>query len=83
MGMLITWALSAFQPNSVRIVGVKDAMEAAVISQQKNIKELDHVSGNIRFLRQTNLRKPDLPVGEDFKPIHTFERYLLVAFIAP
>jgi hypothetical protein len=44
MGMLITWAWAAFQPSSVKMVGMKDDIEAAVMSQQKNMMVLRPVS---------------------------------------
>jgi len=36
-GMLMACAVAAFQPSSVRMVGMNADMEAAVMSQQKNM----------------------------------------------
>jgi hypothetical protein len=40
IGIDMTWARAAFQPSSVKIIGMKEDMEAAVMSQQKNIRVL-------------------------------------------
>ena len=37
MGTVIAWARAEVQPSSTKIVGVKEDIEAAVMSQQKNI----------------------------------------------
>lgn len=44
MGIDMAWARAAFHPSSVRMVGMNADIEAAVMSQQKNINVLLHVS---------------------------------------
>lgn len=60
---------------------MNDDIEAAVISQQKNIKVLEDVSIKRIKVDKKSLREPDLVIGQCFYPVHALEIKFLVTFI--
>ena len=62
---------------------MKADMDAAVMSQQKNMRVLwEIISDGMAWEIGVGLREPDLPICENAGPVGGFEIELLVAFIS-